>query len=116
MLVHFNVPKHTLLLSLFCISFINERKSKITAIIKYILDNGAETNILNIYGESPLYLSVLINNYEISCLLLKYNANPMFSINKQTPYDLAVEKNIENIVNLFNTYLKKEYVNQNKSG
>ena len=82
-------------------------------IIRYILENGAETNILNINGESPLYLSVLINNYEISCILLKYNANPMFSINKQTPYDLAIEMSLESIVNLFNIYLKKEYVNSN---
>jgi len=44
--------------------------------LEYLLKSGADPNIPNIYGESPLYQAVDIGNHRVINLLLEQGADP----------------------------------------
>ena len=67
--------------------------------IKILLKNGADPNITNEDGLSPLHTAVNKQNITIVKLLLKYGANPNIKskLYQQTPLHLAIKNNADPI-------------------
>lgn len=65
-------------------------------IAKEIIHRGADINVSDKYGYTPLHEAVLYSNYEAICMLLYYNADAS-AVCKQliTPFMLAVHKNVD---------------------
>ena len=63
--------------------------------IKLLLKKGADPNITNDDGLSPLHVAVNKQNISIVKLLLKYGANPNIKskLYHQTPLHLAIKNN-----------------------
>ena len=78
--------------------------------IKLLLANGADPNHLNKKGESPLHNALSMGRSvkdikKISTLLLEAGANPNARTAKgKTPTDLAVQKKLIEVVELFEQY------------
>ena len=72
--------------------------------LKMFLDNGANPNIKIIRGDNVLsrYLSMGSPKRDVVQIFLDYNADPFMKNNKgTTPYDIAKERLLEGIVQLF---------------
>lgn len=83
-------------------------------IVQFLIENGADVNIQNRYGDTALHFAVHHNRSLILTELLKSNANPMIKNNVfKTPIDIAHDQNKENFVQEMETYLKPE---SNQSG
>lgn len=71
--------------------------------LKMFLENGANPNIKTIDGDTVLgwYLSMGSPSKKIVQILLDYNADPFIKNNEgKTPYDIAKERSLEDIVQL----------------
>jgi ankyrin repeat protein len=70
-------------------------------ITKILLESGANPNLQNDYGTSPLHYSSATNLFGAAKILIEYNANPnILNKNKKTPLHLASYFNNFNIVRL----------------
>ncbi|KAI1469152.1 ankyrin repeat-containing domain protein [Daldinia caldariorum] len=67
-------------------------EENIEAVIKILLENGADPNIQNIYGKTPIYKAISAG-FEISKVLLKNCADD--AVKKQCWFGLSSESNIE---------------------
>lgn len=45
------------------------------SIIKFLIDNGADVNIPDIFGDTPLHYAVYTDNYEVTQILLENGAD-----------------------------------------
>jgi ankyrin repeat protein len=72
-----------------------------TKIIKRFLENGADVNYTNPYGETALHIAVANGNFDIVKLLVeKYSANiNAQTIKNTTPLLIALQNDQENIAN-----------------
>ena len=73
------------------------------AITKFLIEHGAEINVVDWANDevSPLYNAVENNNIEIAKLLLDHNADINIECDNITPLQLAIEKRLYDIIELF---------------
>ncbi len=72
-----------------------------TALCELLLKNGANPNLADANGATPLVYAVQFENKELVALLLKYKADKYYKDNEgKTPYDHAVAGNNTEIINL----------------
>lgn len=68
-------------------------------IVKFLIDNGADVNIKNRYGDTALHFAVYHNRSLILTELLKRHADPTIQNNVyKTPIDIAKEESKEQFV------------------
>ncbi len=80
---------HTLRLCLFMLKMRFLFKNKIFIIpllLKYFLEKGADVNIRDFQGNTPLFVANFAANKEVTDLLLKFGADPTIRNNKGILY------------------------------
>lgn len=76
-------------------------------IVKFLIENGADVNIQNRYGDTALHFAVHHNRSFILTELLKAHADPLIQNNVfKTPIDIAREQNKQAYVQEMETYTK----------
>jgi uncharacterized protein len=71
------------------------------ALSELLLKNGANPNLADANGATPLVYAVQFENKELVALLLKYKADKLYKDNEgKTPYDHAIFGNNQEIINL----------------
>ena len=77
-------------------------------IVKFLIENGANVNIQNRYGDTALHFAVHHNRSFILSELLKANANPLVKNNvMKTPIDIAKDQNKLDYAKEMESYIKK---------
>jgi len=72
-----------------------------TALAKVLLENGADPNLADPAGVTPLVYAVQFENVALTTLLLQYKADKKHKDNEgKTPYDHAIFGNNKEIINL----------------
>jgi ankyrin repeat protein len=76
-------------------------KSDYEAVLQILLKNGADVNILNDRGETPLCIAVSRGLQKVCCdLLLTFHADPNVGLLSKLPLSAACEKNDMDLVTL----------------
>ncbi len=83
-----------------------------TKIAETLLEHGANPNYHNSFWAPPLNVAVKNNCYAMSFLLLEYGADPQIkdSITGKTAWDIAEEKGLKKITDLFKRYEKQRKI------
>lgn len=71
-------------------------------ILRYLLDNGADINLIDNLGNTVAHIAAKRNYFELLKILKDRGANfSLVNARGKTPYDLAKEKNYEQITDWF---------------
>ncbi len=70
-----------------------ENKKNLQEVIKYFLEKGANPNVYDIYGNTPLLFAAVGHNKEMYDLLIEYGADPTIkNMSGKTPKEIMEEK------------------------
>lgn len=85
----------------------NQYRNQTEPILKYLLSQGAEIDVQDIDGYTPLYYAVRRDDTENIKFLIKNGANPNKKNEKgESPYQLAKEKKNQNLIHIIEKYNK----------
>ena len=94
----------------FCASYYNQFPKDVLYLAKLLLEKGANVNVYNKWGNSPLIDSIhAIKNYELVKLFLKYGADYEKANNYGcSPLSLALASNDSELLELFRLQSQKD--------
>jgi ankyrin repeat protein len=83
-----------------------------------LVNNGANINLQDIYGNTPLHYSIMENNHEIFNYLLNINCNMnLWNIDGKIPLHQVLLNNNNNFINGIESMIEKSNINiQDKNG
>ncbi len=84
--------------------------------VQWLLDNGADANIINNDGDTPLILAIKEGHTSIASLLIKHGADvDIRNNNGKTAMQVAQENGHTNVVNTITQAVKSRRSRQNSS-